>query len=59
MDQFLLLGRLFVAQMEAIRSEGVIHDEEVMVFRGFFVVSLLGGIFGVFVVGLAGGHGAS
>ncbi len=46
--------------MEAVRAEGVIHYEEVVVFRGLFL-SLLGGLFGVFVVGFAGlaGHGAS
>jgi hypothetical protein len=47
--------------MEAIRAEGVIHYEEVVVFRGLFFLGLLGGLFGVFFVGLAGlaGHGAS
>jgi hypothetical protein len=52
-----LYSTILFGQMEAIRSERVIHDEEVMV--GLFFLSLLGVFFCVFVVGLAAGHGAS
>jgi hypothetical protein len=44
--------------MEAIRAKGVIHYEEVVVFLGLLLLSLLGGLFGIGVFGL-GGHGAS
>jgi hypothetical protein len=44
--------------MKAIRSEGMIHYEEVMVFRGLFHLGLRGGLLGVFVVGFAR-HGVS
>jgi hypothetical protein len=56
LDELLLLGGFFAAQVEAVGPETMINNEEVMVFRGLFVVDLLGGLFGVFVVGLAG-HG--